>query len=199
MNGAPKATAPAISPPPRAAATDEGLSRRASRPGGSAPIGRGPRYELPSLSAATRLGRPLARLTCRPARAGALTAHVELFAAGRVLILPAGVGIAPPRERDVAYVRGGRCRYPLWTTEPTGLVDAARPGLTLGDLFAVWGQPLSRARVATFAQPVRAFVAGRPWRGDPRTIPLIDHAQVVVEAGAPLVAPHAAYRFPDGR
>jgi hypothetical protein len=138
-------------------------------------------------------------MVCRADRVRAHTAHVELFARGRVVIVPAGIGIAPPRVRDGAYVRGGRCRYPLWTTEPTGLIDAAGPRPTLGRLFAVWGRPLGPRRLTGFRGEVRAWVGGRRWPGDPRTIPLTRHAQVVVQAGPPWVVPHARYVFPPGR
>lgn len=166
---------------------------------GVARIGSGPAHQPGSLSGAVRAARPVVGLACRAGRRRALTAHVELFGRGEVIIVPAGIGVAPPRERDGAYVRGGRCRYPLWTAEPTGLVDMARPGLTLGDLFAVWGRPLSRHRLASFREPVRAWVAGREWRGALAAIPLGEHAQVVVQAGPPWVEPHARYVFPPGR
>jgi hypothetical protein len=110
----------------------------------------------------------------------------------------AGRGGAPPPRRDGAYVRGGRCRYPLWTSEPTGLVRLARRDLTLGALFAVWGQPLSRVRMARWRAAVRAHVNGVRWHGDPREIPLTRHAQVVVQAGPPVLVPNARYRFPSG-
>jgi hypothetical protein len=71
--------------------------------------------------------------------------------------------------------------------------------VALGDLCDIWGQPLSLRRLAGFrARPgdrVRAYVDGRPWRGDVRAIPLRDHAQVVLEVGGH-VAPHRSYRFP---
>jgi hypothetical protein len=174
-------------------------SRRPAAPAGVAPIGTSPGHRPGALTAAVRAARPVGGLACRPGRRHALTAHLELFARGQVLIVPSGIGIAPPRVEDGAYVRGGRCRYPLWTVEPTGLIDMAEEGLTLGDLFAVWGRRLDRGRLASFALPVRAWVGGRPWRGDPRAIPLTRHAQVVLQAGGPLVEPHAAYRFPAGR
>jgi hypothetical protein len=68
---------------------------------------------------------------------------------------------------------------------------------TLGELFALWGQPLSARRLASFAGSVSAFVDGRRWRGDPRAVPLAPHAQVVLELG-PFVEPHASYLFPPG-
>jgi hypothetical protein len=124
-------------------------------------------------------------------------AHLELFAAKRVVLIPSGIGIAPPRSRDGARVRGGRCSYPLRTHEPTGVIEVAAPGLTLGDLFAVWGQPLSRRRMAGFRGDVRAYVGGRPWRRAPQAIPLSRHAQIVLEVGG-LVPPHRTYLFPSG-
>jgi hypothetical protein len=97
-----------------------------------------------------------------------------------------------------AYVRGGRCSYRVRAREPTGVIEV-EPGsrLALGDLFSVWGQPLSRRRLAGFRGPVEAFVAGRRWAGDPRAIPLTRHAQIVLEVGGH-VPPHARYRFPPG-
>jgi hypothetical protein len=123
--------------------------------------------------------------------------HLELFAGRRVVLVPPGIGVAPPRVRDGAYVRGGRCTYPLVTREPTGVVEVESGGRqrTLGDLFAVWGQPLGRRRMAGFRGRVSAFVGGHRYKDDPRTIPLTRHAQIVLEVGG-YVRPHATYRFP---
>ena len=74
----------------------------------------------------------------------------------------------------------------------------AAPGLTLGDLFAIWGQPLARRRLARWRAPVRVDVGGVRWRRDPAAIPLLAHAQIVVQAGKPFLRPHAHYRFPPG-
>ncbi len=152
-----------------------------------------------SLSPAVLGGRPVGALRCERDRRPTHWVHVELFARGRVVLLPAGIGLAPPRRRDGAYVRGRGCRYPVWTEEPTGLVAVAGPGRTLADLAAVWGRPLTRGRIAAAAGPVRAFVGGRRWHGAVGAIPLSPHAQIVLEAGTPVVAPHARYAFPPGR
>jgi hypothetical protein len=116
-----------------------------------------------------------------PARA---RAHVELFRRGDIVVVPAGIGIRGG-ERDGAYVRG-RCRAALWTEEPTGLVQLARPA-TLGALFAVWGRPLPRAR---------GWLDGRRWRGPLARLPLRDRSQVVVQEGLPLAPVHSVYTFP---
>jgi hypothetical protein len=123
--------------------------------------------------------------------------HLELFAARRVVLVAPGIGIAPPRRRKGAYVRGGRCSYPVRTREPTGVVEVEAGGheRALGHLFSVWGQPLSRDRMAGFRGRVRAYVGGRRWRGDARAIPLRRHAQIVLEVGG-YVPPHRTYRFP---
>jgi hypothetical protein len=161
------------------------------------PFGPGERYRPPSLSPAVRSARPVGRLRCTPDTAARATAHVELFAHGLGVVVPAGAGLAPPRRCVGAYVSGGRCSYPLRTTEPTGLVEL-RHGTraTLGDLFALLGQPLSRGRMASFPGPVRAWVDGRPWHGAPGELPLPPGGQVVVAVGTARVPVHAAYEFP---
>jgi hypothetical protein len=150
-----------------------------------------------SLGKEAAAGRPIGDLRCRGGERPRFRIHLELFAARRVVLVAPGIGIAPPRVRDGAYVRGGRCTYPLFTREPTGVVEVEKGGRpkTLADLFAVWGQPLSRRRMAGFRGEVSAFVGGRRRAGDPRTIPLGPHAQIVLEVGG-YVPPHPTYGFP---
>jgi hypothetical protein len=162
------------------------------------PIGRGPGFELPSLSRAVRRSETVAALRCSRAGGSCSGAHLELFARRRVLIVPAGIGVAPPRHGDGARIAGGRCRYPAVTLEPTGVIEvAAGAQVTLGQLFALWGQPLGRTRIAGFRGRVAGFVGGRRWRGDIRAIPLARHAQIVLEVGG-FVPPHRTYLFPKG-
>src|SRR3954447_25751896 len=85
-------------------------------------VGPTARHRPPSLGARAARGRPIAGLRCENGRAPRFGAHLELFAARRVVLIPSGVGIAPPRKRTGAYVRGGRCSYPLRTREPTGVI-----------------------------------------------------------------------------
>jgi hypothetical protein len=162
-------------------------------------VGPSPRFRPPSLGARAARGLPIRGLRCIRAGGPRHGAHLELFAARRVVLVPPGIGIAPPRSRQGAYESSGRCSYPLRTREPTGVIEVAdtpRPK-TLGDLFAVWGQPLSRKAMAGFRGPVRAYVGGRAWHGAPGAIRLERHAQIVLEVGG-YVRPHASYRFPPG-
>jgi hypothetical protein len=162
------------------------------------PVGIGRAFRPPALSDAARHARPVAGLRCGPAAPTRFGAHVELFARGRVVVIPAGIGIAPPQLVDGAYVDDGRCHYPLRTREPTGLIEiAAGTDATVGDLFELWGQALDPRRLAGFGGDVKAHVGGREWRGDPRAIPLARHAQIVLQVG-PRIPPHPNYRFPSG-
>jgi hypothetical protein len=149
------------------------------------PIGVGPAFRLPPHGAEAARGMRIADLRCLPGSlAGPIVAHLEIFARRDTLVIPATIGLV-----------GERCRYPVRTLLPTGLIVAERPGLTLGDLFAVWGQPLGRRTLAGFSGPVVAFVGGRRVRGDVRHIPIRHHAQIVVEVSG-YVTPHAHYVFP---
>jgi hypothetical protein len=146
------------------------------------PIGVGPAYRPPAL---VRDGRALGALRCGSAGAR-YGIHLELFAHGRVVIVPAGIGIA----------RG--CSYAVRTRAPTGVIEVRRGSqLRLRDLFRIWSQPLGRLRLASFrsTRPLLAFVGGRRWRGDPGAIPLTRHAQIVLELDG-YVPPHPTFLFP---
>jgi hypothetical protein len=160
-------------------------------------VGPGARHRPPSLGPRAARALPIRGLDCTRAAGPRYGVHLELFAARRVVLIPPGIGIAPPRVRRGAYVPSGRCSYPVRTREPTGVIEVAAPRLTLGDLFAVWGQPLSGTRMAGFEGPVHAYVNGRSFTYAPGRITLRPHAQVVLEVGG-YVRPHASYRFPSG-
>jgi hypothetical protein len=160
------------------------------------PIGTGARFHPPPGA------HPVRGLTCSSRSTERVGVHVELFAQRRVVLVPAGIGVAAPHRRRGAYVLGGRCSYPARTVEPTGVIEVARTArLTLGQFFDLWGQPLSATRLVGFrARPgerLQAFVGGRPWSGDPRGIPLRRHAQIVLEIGG-FVPPHSSYLFRPG-
>jgi hypothetical protein len=128
--------------------------------------------------------------------------HVEVFAANRVVLLPAGIGTRPPRGFSAGRISRARCYGALVTLEPTGVVLVrAEARLRLDDLFRAWGQPLSRARLASFstgaARRVAVFVDGRRWRAAPGEVPLRRHSEIVLEVG-PYVPPHPSYTFPPG-
>jgi hypothetical protein len=158
------------------------------------PIGSGPRFQ-PSVSGPV-MG------ACRRSLGPRYGAHIEVFAADRVVLLPAGIGAAGPFRRTEGRISSARCFGQVTTLEPTG-VALVRPGsrVTIADLFRSWGQPLSDRRLASFTPPgetrVTAFVDGRRWPARPGAIRLRRHQEIVLEVG-PHVPPHATYRFPPG-
>ncbi len=158
------------------------------------PIGRGPRFQPPATGPVP--GR------CRRALGPRFGVHVELFADGRVVLLPAGIGTRGPLRHSAGRIAGARCYGALVTLDPTGVI-LVRPGRVqrLAALFRAWGRALSRRRLLSFAaapgRGVTVYVGGLPWHGGPGGVPLTRHAEIVLEVGPP-VPPHSAYTFPPG-
>jgi hypothetical protein len=151
------------------------------------PIGRGPEF------------RPAARVPASGCAPGALSgryrAHVEVFGRRQAVVIPAGIGVGADVRHEYGRVVAADCRAEARTLDPSGVVHFDRDDLRLGDLFAVWGQPLDRARLLTFHGEVSAFVGGRRVTGDPAAIALRDGAQIVLESGGH-IPPHPSFRFP---
>lgn len=111
-----------------------------------------------------------------------------------VTILNHGKPVAVPE--DVGRPIVGQCLYWLHTHTPDGLIHIEAPlfrSFALGDFFAVWGEPLSRANVAG-AKPrprehVAVWVNGRPFAGDPAKIELVAHQDITIEVGPPYTRP----------
>lgn len=158
------------------------------------PIGTGPRFHPP-------VSGPVAG-SCAAALGPRDGVHVEVFAADRVLLLPAGIGTKPPLTLLDGRITHAACYGALVTLDPTGVIQV-RPGaaVTLGAAFRSWGQPLSATRLASFTAPpgsqVTVFVNGKRWPGTPPAVPLTRHAEIVLEVG-PYVPPHSSYAFPPG-
>lgn len=158
------------------------------------PIGRGPRFH-PGVAGPV----PGA---CRRRLGRRFGVHVEVFAANRVVLLPAGIGVRGPERLIDGRLTAARCYGALVTVDPTGVVlvragDRAR----LAELFRAWGEPLSSEDLAGFrsrpGRHVSAYADGRRWTGPLASIPLSRHAEIVLEVG-PHVPPHLTYTFPRG-
>jgi len=158
------------------------------------PIGRGPRFQPPATGPVVG--------ACERQFGPRVGVHVELFAANRVVLVPAGIGTRPPRRFSAGRISNARCYGDLVTLDPTGLV-LVRSGshLVLGDLFRSWGEPVSSRRLVSFSASegtrVAVYVDGQRWSGSPDRVPLTRHAEIVLEVG-PYVPPHRSYTFPPG-
>jgi len=112
--------------------------------------------------------------------------HLVIFDHGKQVHIPENVGQVPL----------ARCLYWIHTHTPDGIIHIEAPqnrSFTLGDFFAIWGQPLSRTQAATAhgtkKQPLHVWVNGKPYVGDPSKIALVPHADIVIEAGPPFLKP----------
>lgn len=156
------------------------------------PIGIGPRFH-PGVSGP--VGGPCDRKLGRR-----FEVHVEVFAADRVVLLPAGIGVREPvRMRDGRIV-SARCFGAIVTLDPTGVVFVrAGDRVSLRDLFRAWGQPLGRhALVGFLTHPggsVTVYVNGRESATAPGLIRMTPGSEIVLEIG-PHVPPHRSYVFP---
>ena len=123
-------------------------------------------------------------------------AHLDILNQGQPVTIPANIGIQPA------------CLYWLHTHDSSGVlhieapVDQKNRTFTLGDFFSVWHQPLDSKHVATLTlnsdQKVGAFVDGKPYSGDPRSIPLKPHSVITLEITPPTVDPPPPYTFASG-
>ncbi len=119
---------------------------------------------------------------------------MELFAEARVIVVPGGIGVSGGRTTRYGFVTAAPGHAPAWTLQPGGVVHLQREGMTLGDVFAVWGRALTPERLLDFQGEVRVYVAGRRWHGDPRSLVLHDRDQVVLAVG-PYVPAHVTFIF----
>ena len=166
------------------------------------PIGVGARFHPGPTNALVHARAPIRGLRCEPEQGARYGVHVELFADGLVVIVPPGIGVAPPFRRSGAFVTPRGCTYPLRTLDPTGVIEVHPVRkLTLEDLFAVWGMPLSSTRLVGFrttaSEPVRGYIGGKEWHGSLTAIPLRRHAEIVLELG-PFIPPHRSFLFRPG-
>lgn len=188
-----------------AAHTSNGAPARPQAPGGIGPEGV-PMPAAPVLAppASPAPGQTIAGIGCGPTEQVRfhIHAHLTLFVNGLARAVPLGIGIAPPLQIQSTpagpYAAGGSCFSFLHTHAADGIIHVESPVVrtyTLGDFFDIWKQPLGRDRVGPAVGSVAAFLNGRRYTRDPRTIPLHAHAQIQLDVGRPLVAP-AAIAFP---
>jgi len=133
-------------------------------------------------------GQPVAGISCDAMEGQRIHIHQHL------LILDHGDSVPVPY--NVGRPSSNQCLYWLHTHTPDGVIHIESPAnrtFTLGDFFAIWGQPLSATRAASaFAKKgskLKVWVNGKPYAGDPAKIPLVAHADIVIEAGPPFPAP----------
>ena len=158
---------------------------------------------------AARPDGPGARGRLVPEAAEQLTfhvhAHLDVFVDGQKVTVPAGIGIDTVnpavhefpehrrRDRLRRHQSSVRDRVHLATPHPRGDRHpphrvADRKNNTLGQLFTEWDVKLDQNCVNTYCRPqtkIAIYVNGKPFTGDPRTIPLSNFKEIAIVIGTP--------------
>lgn len=113
---------------------------------------------------------------------------LRLMDHGKEVVIPDNVGRPLIRQ----------CLYWIHTHTPDGIIHIESPAMrsfTLGEFFTMWGKPLTRSQAASMKSskgaPLKFWVNGKPYTGDPRKIQLTAHADIVIQAGPPYSKPPA--------
>jgi hypothetical protein len=142
-------------------------------------------------------GQSVAGIQCQSAEQVAyhIHAHLAVFVNGSLRPIPPGIGIVKPvvtHSSVGGFAQASTCYYWLHTHVQDGVIHIESPTkqvYELGDLFDEWRQPLSASQVAGAKGAVMAYVNGKPFTGNPRSIPLSSHATIQLDVGSPTVAP----------
>jgi hypothetical protein len=131
-------------------------------------------------------------------------AHLDVFIDGAPVTVPAGIGINVNDPAVHHYVIDGApayggisppcaqpCISPLHTHTQSGILHTESPTAvdnTLGQFFVEWNVALTPTCVGGYCQPqwpIAVFVDGQSFTGDPRTIALSNHKEIVIAIGHP--------------
>lgn len=143
---------------------------------------------------ATPTPPPASKVPCGPSEV--LTrhehAHLVILIRGQIKTLPAFIGIT---ATSICW---------LHTHDPSGIIHVEADDnrtFTLGDFFAVWGQPLSRTAIdgerAGSGESVQVTVDQQAYSGSPEIIVLKNHEDIVLQLGPPFLT-IAPYVWPPG-
>jgi hypothetical protein len=110
--------------------------------------------------------------------------HLSIFKDGQRLAIPRYIGYAT------------NCLYEINSDNLNGVVDLFSTTqtfkrFTLGDMFGVWGEPLSSTNIAGITgEPVVIYIEDNgnlsQYTGDPNNIDLVWHRSVTIQIGTPL-------------
>jgi hypothetical protein len=135
------------------------------------------------------LGQPVAGISCgKMVENYHVHSHLSIMLNGQPLQVPAQIGIVS----RTALSNG--CYYNLHTHDASGKIhaeDAAPRRFTLGQVFAIWGQPLSYSNIAGIrGLPVAVYLVDRGvtsvYTGDLAEIEIADHRGITIQIGAPV-------------
>lgn len=132
-------------------------------------------------------GAPMMSVPCAPVNETFhIHSHLSIIVNGQAQAIPANIGIVDTATTD--------CHYYIHTHDRSGKlhIEAPAPGtFTLGQFFAVWGQPLTATNVAGVLNlPMIVYITENNtvsrFTGDPATIALASHRHVAIVLGSPI-------------
>jgi hypothetical protein len=133
-------------------------------------------------------GQAVAGLACTPPDTTFhVHAHLSILRDGQALAIPANIGIVRTVQPN--------CFYNVHTHDLSGRIHIEGPVpivTTLGQLFAIWGMPLSRENVAGLTgMPVEVWITDdgvvrRHEDADLGTIELRSHRNIAIQVGTPV-------------
>jgi hypothetical protein len=117
--------------------------------------------------------------------------HLSIFDNGKPVVVPKDIGI-----------NDGQFLTELHTHDPTGIIHVesdTNRDYSLGQFFGVWGVFLSRQCIGGLCQkpgtPLKFYVDGNQFRGDPVTMVLRQHQQISIVYGKPPKKIPSTYNF----
>ena len=103
-------------------------------------VGRGPRFRPSPTSALVARAARVDGMRCERTSPAASVAHIEVFAANHVVVIPAGIGFAPPlgrrgaySDREVRLPAAHPGTRPAWSWRRPVQPGGSRSSLTSGD------------------------------------------------------------------
>ncbi len=123
--------------------------------------------------------------------------HLDLFIHGKPIVIPQNIGI-----NTIPLVFA-----PIHVHDTTGIIHVESPTIqtfTLGQFFDIWGVRLTSDCVGGYctdatSSSLKIFLNGTPYTGDPRTVALTSHQEIVVAYGTENELPKSipsSYSFP---
>lgn len=142
----------------------------------------------PGSTATGGLGQPVSGLPCATAGSSYSYTHLSIYMNGTQLAVPASIGTVAP---TLTAPKG--CVYPLNTVDQTGKIrmdTSSGASYTLGQFFAIWGEPLTTTNVAGLQGAVTVYVNEggtlTKYSGDLGSLVLPAHGEVTIMVGNPL-------------
>ncbi len=124
--------------------------------------------------------------------------HIDMFIHGKPIAVPANIGI----DQAANFISD------IHVHDGSGVIHIESPTIqdfTLGQFFDIWGVRFTQQSIGGYtagaSDTLKVFVNGQPFTGDPRTLVLAAHQEIVVTYGTAQELPApipASYTFGPG-